>query len=696
MKHLSKKIVAVLLAIAMLSSLSACFLFEEEHVHDYSEWGSNKTHHWKYCPEDQERDENSLEKHSDANVDGKCDDCGYDVGLPHVHEFTEWASDAENHWKICPTDKAKDETSVAPHADEDKDGKCDVCGQDTAAPTEASTSIELVDGVPTLVVKGPLDENAGCVKLHVEANGTHHYWNNLSKFANSYEFKVALSELPVDGTPWCWFHIYAYISNSPAALETPDAKIDLPRGAIETTAKYEYDGISYEIIAQEGSDQLVIQPKKIPNATVTSIKIEIIEGKPTLIVNGVVASSAKIASLMLHADGNDGDQFFGDVAIPANGEFTLTFDLSQTPVEGTPWLWFHVYTYDSETAPTPETNYTQKMDLARGDLVSVGTFIDANGIRYTVQNNNQLVIQPTVAPTMKVESITVEKDADGKPYLVVKGIVPTDVLCIKLHADADTDAGKKHYFADNISTKSGEFEFRFDMTKIPTKSNGDTWAWFHIYTYNTAEPTDLETCDKSDNLLLKDFLKDEAGTDYNNANYSIAKEGNYDMVVVVVKKAEVTEKTFNKVTEAQDDWSGTYLFVWEDNNQAFNSLYENLNNPKANGYDVTITDGKIKVTDGIAAIAITIEKVEGGYKLKTTDGRYLSRSANQTGYDIATTADEAGLVTIVWEDGAPKMTGAGGAVYGVDIFKNTNRFAFINTKYVKPGEFAAVAFYKLG
>ena len=43
----------------------------------------------------------------------------------HVHDYgTTWKSDENNHWNEC---KCGDKANTAPHADEDNDGKCDIC-----------------------------------------------------------------------------------------------------------------------------------------------------------------------------------------------------------------------------------------------------------------------------------------------------------------------------------------------------------------------------------------------------------------------------------------------------------------------------------------------------------------------------------------------------------------------------------------
>lgn len=531
MKHVFSKILAVMLVIGMLCSLTACFEFL--HTHNYSEIGSNKTHHWKYCPDDETRDEDSLEKHVDENADGKCDVCGYEVGLPHVHSYTAWGSDAENHWKYCPEDNAKDSSSVAPHADEDKDGKCDACGTDMEAPVEEYVGIEEIDGIPTLIVKGLMPEGVACVRLHISANDDEKYWNNTSNFSGAYEFKVALTELPVKDTPWCWFHIYAYAVADPSDAMEPVAKVDLPRGElIEVGHKYIYDGMYYEIIQNNGSEHLIIQPKPIPAGTVTSIELKVVEGKPVVVVKGTVTEGAKVASFMLHCDGN-GKHYYSAPAVPLDGEFELTMDLSQVSVEGTPWHWFHVYAYETETAPDASTELSQKFDLKRGELIAVNEAIEADGILYTVKDNDQFVVQPTVAPKMSIDSITVDLDDDGKPTFVVKGTLPTSVKCIKFHADA---AGV-NYFGDNVSTESGKYELHFDVTQLPTE--GTPWAWCHIYTYDVEDPEDPASGFEKIDLNRGEFLPGEVYCVYNGVRYEVVNnDGTWGLIVL---KASVVE-----------------------------------------------------------------------------------------------------------------------------------------------------------
>lgn len=518
MKHVCKQLLVVTIIIAILCSLTACFDFL--HTHTYSEWGSNKTHHWKYCPDDNERDESSLEKHYDSDLDGKCDACGHEVELPHVHDYSKWASDADNHWKVCPDDNAKDASSVAPHADENNDGKCDVCGADVAAPVEEYLAIDEIDGVPTLVVKGPKDDRIPCVRLHAEGNNQHYYWNNTSAFANGYEFKVPLTDLPTEGTPWYFFHIYVYSESSPSDATEPASIINLlcPNGTIEAGTTYKYNHVHYTVIGQDNSDQLVIQPVEV-KFDITSMEVKAVEDKLQLVIKGTVVMDGSIASLAIHTDGN-GAHYYGTNVAAADGELELLFDLTQLTTEKTPWCWFHIYFYDT-VAPDDLSNKNGKLDIKRGSFFEVGASVTFGDVKYEVQNNDQLVIQPKPVPKteLTVESIALVSDDDGKPVLKVTGSYTGTPANIRLHADATVNDVKGDYYGDNVSEETGKFDLRFDLTQIPAE--GTPWAWFHIYTYANAASAEFDKID----LARGELIEVGANIEYDGITYTVQDQG---------------------------------------------------------------------------------------------------------------------------------------------------------------------------
>lgn len=110
MKKSQKWLLAVLCVVLCLCVLSACVV--DDHTHSYTEVGFDETNHWKYCKQDNVKDDSSVK----------------------AHEYTETGSDETNHWKYCKVDNVKDAATVEAHKDENRDGKCDVCGHAVKVP----------------------------------------------------------------------------------------------------------------------------------------------------------------------------------------------------------------------------------------------------------------------------------------------------------------------------------------------------------------------------------------------------------------------------------------------------------------------------------------------------------------------------------------------------------------------------------
>lgn len=128
----------------------------------------------------------------------------------------------------------------------------------------SSVRIELVDGVPTLIVEGTMDTELREVKLHgdAEINGVKKdfYWDDQLEEEGAFRFCVPLNELPNEGQPWTWFHIYTYKGNA----TVNSGKGDLNRGdELQIGQIFEYDGVTYTIKAyNETGSQLVIEALK--------------------------------------------------------------------------------------------------------------------------------------------------------------------------------------------------------------------------------------------------------------------------------------------------------------------------------------------------------------------------------------------------------------------------------------------------
>ena len=87
-------------------------------------------------------------------------------GNDHTHSFTEIGSDETNHWKYCKQDNVKDPASVEAHKDEDKNGKCDVCGHDVEVPAPV-VKYGTLNGTVSLAKRGDTAASGDGVTVNV-------------------------------------------------------------------------------------------------------------------------------------------------------------------------------------------------------------------------------------------------------------------------------------------------------------------------------------------------------------------------------------------------------------------------------------------------------------------------------------------------------------------------------------------------
>ena len=88
------------------------------------------------------------------------------VDNTHTHSFTEIGSDETNHWKYCKQDNVKDPASVEAHKDEDKNGKCDVCGHDVEVPAPV-VKYGTLNGTVSLAKRGDTAASGDGVTVNV-------------------------------------------------------------------------------------------------------------------------------------------------------------------------------------------------------------------------------------------------------------------------------------------------------------------------------------------------------------------------------------------------------------------------------------------------------------------------------------------------------------------------------------------------
>ena len=121
-----------------------------QHTFNTNAWASDATSHWHQATCEHGEIKDSLAAHTDANEDGLCDVCEYEIG--HEHSYaSEWSSDETKHWKAAICTHTTEKLDEALHADDDKNGACDVCAahvhtlDDTGYCTGCNKQIEELD-----------------------------------------------------------------------------------------------------------------------------------------------------------------------------------------------------------------------------------------------------------------------------------------------------------------------------------------------------------------------------------------------------------------------------------------------------------------------------------------------------------------------------------------------------------------------
>lgn len=129
---MKRKFLALLCIVSLLALVFAsCDMFNKNDddvcEHTYSEnWSTSSTEHWHAATCEHAELKKDVASHTDADVDGKCDVCGYEVG--HVHTFADtWTFDETNHWKSATCPHTEEKGELAAHTDSDYNGSCDVC-----------------------------------------------------------------------------------------------------------------------------------------------------------------------------------------------------------------------------------------------------------------------------------------------------------------------------------------------------------------------------------------------------------------------------------------------------------------------------------------------------------------------------------------------------------------------------------------
>ena len=156
------------------------------------------------------------------------------------------------------------------------------------------------------------------------------------------------------------------------------------------------------------------------------------------------------------------------------------------------------------------------------------------------------------------------------------------------------------------------------------------------------------------------------------------------LLPTAVLAADPTPQTYKKVTQAPEDWSGTYLIVSEGDKLIMDGSRTTLD-AEGNKVDVTISDGVI--TGDYAKYAFTIEPMTGGYAIKSASGKYISGTKGSNKLNSGTTA---ALNTIDLTGGKVIITSNSTTLQYNNNATNGTRF-----RYYKSQNQQAISLYKL-
>ena len=159
------------------------------------------------------------------------------------------------------------------------------------------------------------------------------------------------------------------------------------------------------------------------------------------------------------------------------------------------------------------------------------------------------------------------------------------------------------------------------------------------------------------------------------------------LLPTAVFAADPAPQTYKKVTQAPEDWSGTYLIVSEGDEAAFDSSLTEID--VSNNYKtVKIAEGTIKTTE---TIAVTIEKMaDGNYSIKGANGKYIYQTSDANG--LKTGAKATANTIALNADGTVDIV-SGGA--HLRFNKNSDQMRF---RYFKSATYTrqqAITLYKL-
>lgn len=244
-----------------------------------------------------------------------------------------------------------------------------------------------------------------------------------------------------------------------------------------------------------------------------------------------------------------------------------------------------------------------------------------------------------------------------------------------------TAAKEKRYYIQKIQVLAGHVELPSTITvtapeQMPAEGGNGSFS------YTLTNPKDgLELTVSEDADWITDVEAAEGTVTYT-VEANITEDpreavitltyGDLTETVTVSQKgqAAVGVAYYEKVTSALTDWSGEYLLVYESDKYLFDGSLTDVDS-SPNYITLQSISDRLSFAD-YSQYAVTIEKYETGYSVKTASGYYIGRSANSNGFNSSTSTRYVNTVSFV--DGMIKIAGSGGRVFNYNSQSGKFRF----------------------
>lgn len=372
--------------------------------------------------------------------------------------------------------------------------------------------------------------------------------------------------------------------------------------------------------------------------------------------------------------------------------------------------------FQLETAAAGTDNYYIKCDSATYNnnaqyLDYYSGYITVRSINSSTQYYTFQFFSEDGEGPSPTETFTVTFDMDGGSgsFDLTQSVASGAEITLPAKADVTAPEGKG--FAGWLSSADNEVHAGGSKVTI-TGDTTFTAQWKNVYTVylkadENAEPVVYEENVTGTQLPAADYFEAPEGKVF--AGWKSSVDGTVYEAGAVISEitADITftaqwedkpvvptgEKTFVKVTEAPEDWSGEYLIVYEDGALVFDSSLETLDAGK-NGVSVEI-DGNAITTD--IRYAFTIAAVDGGYSIKSSSGKYIGQSSFDNKLSANATYTDSLLNTIsLDEDGNAVIsgTGASGDTHVTLRYNKNSGDSNQRFRYYKSGQ-QPIALYKL-